>query len=390
MRILVVSTRNIYPLDAGFKKRIHHVSTALKGLGEIDLLLTDIWEGKEDSPFHRVISFPMEKGDRIKGILKTYPFGMPLQVGYFFSQKAIQWLKGHGKEYDLIWFNHVRAFPYWQIVKEQLGIPTVLDFHDSIALHYLQSRENTSGLWKHIYRSEYPRLVNLEKHISRHSPSLVVSPVDSLFIKHIGGKKPYVVPMGVNEIAFKEPIALRRKPIITFIGKLDYLPNTDAILWFVKNVHRKLRKKVSYTLVIIGGHAPPSIQKLPEEYEDIELTGYVENPYPIMAAASANIAPVFIGAGIQNKILEGLAVGTPVVTTPLGARPIVKPLRKYLHISTEPKEWIEILTYLLKHPIDIETAHGMKTETEKYYSWSSIYTQIRKVAKKAYEEAKHH
>ncbi len=390
MRTLVVSTRNIYPTDAGFKKRIHHVSMALKGLGEVDLLLADIWEEKEDSPFDRVYSFPMGKSDRIKGILKTYPFGMPLQVGYFFSQRVVEWLRDHGKDYDLIWFNHVRTFPYWNFVRKSIGIPTVVDFHDSIALHYLQSRENTSGLWKHIYRSEYPRLVNLERHISRYTPSVVVSPVDGLFIKHIGGKRPYIIPMGVNEKALKEPIVEERQPVVTFIGKLDYLPNTEAVMWFVENVHRHLRKNVSYKLVIIGGHAPPSIQKLPGEYEDIELTGYVENPYPIMAAASANIAPIFIGAGIQNKILEGLAVGTPVLTTPLGARPIVKPLRKYLHIATEPEEWIEILTDLLKHPIDTETAMKMKQTTKKYYSWSGIYTEIRKVARKAYEEAKHH
>ena len=382
MNILVVSGRNIYPIDAGFKKRIYHVSTALSEIGNVDLLVLDrVSSISENHPFNDIISFPISKQERALSIAKWTLQGLPIQVGYFWNSKAYNWLVENQKKYDLIWLNHIRLLPY----SHGIIRPIVFDLHDSIALHYLQSLKSVSSpIWKRIYQFEYPRLQHAEVYASKHFPTIVVSPVDSKFIEYSGGNKPYVIPMGINPLAFQTPFYTQRENIITFIGKLDYLPNKEGITWFIKNVHPKLPEKLKdYKLVVIGGHAPEELLRLAEQFDNVQLTGFVENPYEIMAKAKFNIAPIFIGAGIQNKLLEGFAVGTPTITTIMGKRPIHRKLKKHLLVANSPEEWVETIVNIWNNKdFILSTGKITKHLSQEIYSWSNIYKQIQKLALK--------
>ncbi len=372
MHILMLATRNIYPIDAGFKKRIYHSGLALSKKHRVDLLILDSWKGSSSYPFSDIFEFPMKGEDRIKGILSTYLLGHPLQSGYFFNPKALTFIKETQKHYDMIWIHHIRFSPYIPHIKK----PFVIDFHDSIALHYLQSMKYVqSSVWKFIYKTEYPRLKRLEVLLSKKAyKSITVSHIDSEFIYHNGGVYPTPIPMGINPKALEEPFHQSRENIITFIGKLSYLPNKEGLLWYIRNIHYRVFKKYQTKLVIIGS-GKEHIENEISNFSGIELAGFVDNPYNIMAKARLNIAPVFIGAGIQNKILEGLAVGTPTITTPLGARPIHPKLRKYLFIGENISEWLNIIDRI------IQADHWDKGQTTKklmkqYYSWEKIHHQM--------------
>ena len=108
------------------------------------------------------------------------------------------------------------------------------------------------------------------------------------------------------------------KNYIVFFGKMNYKPNLDAINWFIKIFQKLVKFYPDLQLVILGSHAE-SLKKKFFSMDNVIVTGFVENPYSIISNSVLSIAPMISGSGIQNKILETMAIGKTVVTTEIGA-----------------------------------------------------------------------
>ena len=114
---------------------------------------------------------------------------------------------------------------------------------------------------------------------------------------------------------FSIPPDLRRRKFLVFVGMLSYFPNSDGIGWFAETVFPGLRRKdPELELLIVGRNPGASVQKLNQQ-EGIEVVGEVPDVRPYLAAAHGVIAPLRIARGIQNKVLEALAMGKPVLAS---------------------------------------------------------------------------
>ena len=161
------------------------------------------------------------------------------------------------------------------------------------------------------------------------------------------------IPNGVNEELFEyNKFDERYKNYIVFFGKMNYQPNIDAVMWFVRNVLPKINKDLKFT--IVGAYPPKKILNLAKRYNNIKVTGYIEDPYLILKSSLCVVAPMQTGGGIQNKILESMALGTVNIVSSLAAKPIGAEHRKHYFVCDNPQKIAELIDNIYKNPQDFE------------------------------------
>ncbi|MCX5915031.1 MAG: glycosyltransferase family 4 protein [Deltaproteobacteria bacterium] len=316
---LIVSSRVPYPPNAGFKKRILKLSEFLREDGYRVTLFcltnsqTDLSRlGRECSTFDRIIAVPFSLPTAVLRTITSLLTGQPIQTQIYRTSKARKVLRAAllSLTPSVVIWNHVRMVEYARI-SPRIG-RWVLDYHDSLSLYYSTVRKYTRWPWQMIYRYEEKRLRIYESQaLTLFDKALVTSPLDKNEIEP-RGKKIVVLPMGVeSDLLNIEPC--EKENSISFIGKLDYHPNEDAILFFLANVFSQYPDP-TLKFHIVGSNATQRIRKAVAKEPRAVLQGYLVNPYPLLARSKLIVAPVRMGGGVQNKILEGMALGKCVIT----------------------------------------------------------------------------
>jgi glycosyltransferase involved in cell wall biosynthesis len=132
-----------------------------------------------------------------------------------------------------------------------------------------------------------------------------------------------VSPAGVDLERFSPQPMSEEPGTVVFVGALDWPPNADAIRWFRAKVwSRILQEEPTARWIVVGKSAPTDILHWPEEDRNIQVTGFVEDVRPYLHRASVVVVPLRSGGGMRLKILEAMAAGKVVVTTPVGAEGI--------------------------------------------------------------------
>ncbi|MEM4068039.1 MAG: hypothetical protein QXV17_14395, partial [Candidatus Micrarchaeaceae archaeon] len=171
---------------------------------------------------------------------------LPIQVNYYYFSDIKNYIDSIYKDYDLIFATLIRTSEYVMHCNK----PKILEITDSIALNYIKSKKNTkSRKWKIIYHLESKRLLEYEKLcIKRFDKTLFVNDEEKMFFKE--PQKTFWIPNGVNEELLNyEKLNSNYQNCVTFFGKMDYQPNIDASIWFVKNVLPKLDKNLNFAIV---------------------------------------------------------------------------------------------------------------------------------------------
>lgn len=133
------------------------------------------------------------------------------------------------------------------------------------------------------------------------------------------------------------------------MGKMDYQPNVDAAKWYIEKVHSRIGKDVPF--IIVGANPSKELFALKRKYPNITITGYCEDPYVYLNSAMALVAPMQTGGGIQNKVLEGMALGKINIISTLAARPIKGGEdKKHFLVADTAQEYEAILTDLSDNP----------------------------------------
>jgi glycosyltransferase involved in cell wall biosynthesis len=336
MKILYITFRFPYPETDGLKLKLLNIARQLSRKHTVDLVaLNDGPLVSTDDPehlFNNVKVFPFSK---LRGALNSLRFlfnDKPMQVNYFYFKKVKDYIDSVAKNYDLVLCEHVRTAEY----ARDLPIPKFLDFMDAQSLHYEEAIAKSSGLWHWIYKIELNRLKRYERQMMEtFNKTFVVSPYDSQYL----GGRPIVIQNGVRTELLKRKFEDQEEDWIVFLGKMDYNPNVDAVKYFVKEV-LPLIPNVKFCIVGIS----PSKEVLGLQSDRVIVTGFVDDPYQYMEKAKVVVAPIRFSGGIQNKVLEAMALGKPVVTTTNCARSI----SNELVVADDPKEMAQRINELLQ------------------------------------------
>lgn len=187
-----------------------------------------------------------------------------------------------------------------------------------------------------------------------------------------------VVPNGVDLDFFHRGVGAEERAPATllFFGAIDYYPNTDAVLFFTREIFPLLRSRVPRVrLSIVGRRPPPPIIALRSAYVDV--TGGVEDVRPHLERASVVIVPLRIGGGTRLKILEALAMGKAVVSTSVGAEGLDVVPERDLLVADDPEQFAAQIKRLLDDP-DLAARLGAagRRLVEAQYSWAASVSRL--------------
>ncbi len=241
------------------------------------------------------------------------------------------------------------AFAYCtSVLPVCLDVPArahVIDFVDADSSKWQAYAQDSPWPKSWLYRAEARAVRKLEQlAIQRCQAVFITSQTE---IEMLGAQNPHIhaVGHGVDTDYFAPDANLPQPkaddPSLVFTGQMDYRPNVDAVCWFVREVWPRLRRQATnLTFQIVGRNPAKQVQRL-EETPGVVVTGSVPDVRPYLSAASAAVVPLRIARGVQNKVLEAMAMAKPVVASPGALSGLdVQPGRDALRADS-PDEWIE-------------------------------------------------
>ena len=151
---------------------------------------------------------------------------------------------------------------------------------------------------------------------------LPITSRDGIILNNMGNTKPsFVVPVGVDAENLAS-FTLNNNNSIFYIGALDWIPNQEGLQWFINNIWGHISSTYPNLILHIAGRNAPEWLKNTIQQKNIKFHGEVENAYAFMENHDIMIVPLFSGSGMRVKIIEGMAMGKAIITTPLGAEGI--------------------------------------------------------------------
>lgn len=348
-KALFVSSRELFPLIGGEKIRTAQSLKFLSNLYQVDVICES--ERKEyDLGFlkkhiNKYYHFFVPK---YKHYLWTTRFLFnhdPLQVNYYYSKEIQKKVDQIINEYDIVFCNNIRTTKYFLRHSKPVRY---IDFVDSIAMNYERAKIESKGLKKIIYTIDASRCAKYEKYLYKlFNRCSVISEVDRDFIlKHENKNNIDVIFNAVDIPILKEDI--EEIPFsISFIGKMSYEPNITAVTNFTQNILPIIKKVYPKVLFYIVG-ANPTKEVCALQNDNVIVTGYVENINRYIQQSSIIVAPMLTGAGIQNKILQAMAMKRCVITSTIGAEGLsIK--NNEISIVDGNRETAEIIIELLEN-----------------------------------------
>jgi sugar transferase (PEP-CTERM/EpsH1 system associated) len=383
MRILFLLSRVPYPIEKGDKLRAYHHLQYLSKKHEI--ILVALNRGRADersvakikefcSQVH-VIQFGYIQ--IILNLVRAFFTGKPLQVGYFYNyrgQKKIDRLIAEYKPQH-IFCQLLRVSEYVRHAK----IPKTLDYQDVFSTG-MKRRAETSPWWlKPLFLLEYRRLLRYEHAVfNDFDNKTIISAPDRDLIPHPANRQIIVVPNGVDHGYFK-PVVREKTFDVVFTGNMGYPPNVNAAEYLVSEIIPIVRNKIPGVTVMLAGATPHQrVQALANER--IRVTGWVEDIRESYAASKIFIAPMRIGTGLQNKLLEAMSMGLPCITSVLANQALGAAENREILVGRSPEEFANHIIRLLT---DQEFALGIseagKTYVDKTYDWENSTMVIEKI-----------
>jgi len=322
MRIFILLSRIPYPLEKGDKLRAFHQIRELSKNNELILCALNpnrkLNKQKAFSavqPYCRSINFiDLPWYTSLWNMMLAFFSNIPFQSGYFYSHNANKKVKALVDEYkpDHLYCQLLRTAEY---VKD-INIPKTLDYQDVFSYGVFRRMNRSSFLMKFLLKMEYKRLIRYEtKVFSVFNNKTIISYPDRALIPHPEREKIEVVPNGVDHDYFT-PRDSKKTIDLVFTGNMAYPPNVDAAGFLINDIMPLVWKKMPDTSVMLAG-ASPDKRVLALKSDKVTVTGWMDDIRDAYASSRIFIAPMQIGTGLQNKLLEAMSMKTPSITTSL-------------------------------------------------------------------------
>ncbi len=383
-KVLILSSKPPYPLRDGAAIRTYQSIFLFSKIGyEIDVLYlsetndeTVVEEGLRGL-CNRVVHFKVTKRQSylkvLKGLLTNL---LPLQVNYFYSKRARRWICQNQNQYDIIYCNNIRTAHYARGLKPM----KIIDYVDAYSMNYQSARENTTGIWHWIYTIDYPRCNKYEQRILHgFDKCLIISDIDRQYILSHASRS-----AKISVLENFTPIDDKRIPYnpdaqnLVFIGAMNYEPTVSAVRYFSRYIMPTLVKRYPNIHFYIVGKTPtPEVEALADEHTTV--TGFVESTWDYLKKASLVVTPMQSGSGLQNKILQSLAVGACVVTTPKGFEGM-KSDEGQPFVAANSDEMIQIISHLLDNPKERYELGALSVEyVKRHYDVTVIQQKFKEI-----------
>lgn len=316
--------------------------------------------------------------------LKALPTATPLWAAYCHSPAMARVLRSLREEYpfDVAHVEHLRAAHF----AAELGdLPRVLDAVDCITALRRQILDlGAKGLSRLLSWEEWTKLRSYEPRIYRQFQRIAMTSAydasELISLAPTSLPPVEVIPNGVDLDYFQpQPNLVSEADCLVFSGKMSYIANEDAARFLLRDILPALRKRRPQTHLILAGSSPSAALRAEAATAGgVTVTGFVDDLRPHIQRASVAICPMRIGVGIQNKVLEAMALERPVVVSPLAARAMPGAVTAGgIRIAETADEFASLCAEWLSSPSQAkEAGRAGRHYVESHHRWETTAEQF--------------
>jgi len=362
MRIAYVAHRIPYPPNKGDKIRSYHHVRHLAARHEVSLFtfVDDVADQDGAARLREycreVVTVRLRKPVALARGALWLAGGRSLSEGFYHRRGMRHAIASAAarEPFNVAWaFSSVMA-QYVDAAKAQRH---VVDCVDVDSEKWRQFSRDSRGLLRAAYSLEATRLRRCEARIGRSVDQvLFVSCAEANLFQSFcpEARSVRVIPMGVDTAYFKPaPVpAVTKQPTVLFTGALDYRPNIDAVLFFVREVLPLVRREIPAARFLAVGHrpAPGLLREVDKHGGALRIAGSVPDIRPYFADAGVYVAPLRLGRGVQNKVLEAMAMRVPVVASPLAVAGLAAEDGTHALVAKTAEQFAAVVVSLLHDP----------------------------------------
>lgn len=376
-----------YPLDKGDKLRAFYQLQELSRKYDVTLAaISDETISKEQLQAVKkyckeMYVFKISFASKVLHLAAGFFNKRPFQTGYFYSWSAARKIKSliNQSKFDHIYCQLIRTTEY---VKNEHRIPKTLDYMDALSagIHRRIGQQPFYKRW--LFRSEARRLVDYERAIFDYfEHTTIISEQDRELIQHPDRKKIHIIPNGIHSGFFEAP-KVEAKHDFVFVGNMSYPPNIEAVQFIADHI---LPEFEGASLLVSGSSPGPQIRNLAQRVPQIHVTGWVDDIREAYCSGKIFLAPMLIGTGMQNKLLEAMALGIACVTTPLANNAIQATNNTEIMVGSAKEELIAAIRVLRENPkFSLQLSQAGSAFIRKNYSWEKSVSELLEIMEKAY------
>jgi hypothetical protein len=317
------------------------------------------------------------------------PTLVPSSFGYFHANALRRRIRAAAlrERYDLA-FVHCSSVARYV---EDLDIPKILDFGDMDSQKWREYALSKPFPLSWGYALEGWKLEREEARLARRfdlCTATTRAEWETLEAMQTGVPTDWF-PNGVDSDYFAPSTQPYDPERIVFVGRMDYYPNQEAMFTFCADVMPGLRaRRPAITLAIVGADPSPAVRKL-GELPGVVVTGSVPDVRPYLHQAALMVAPLNIARGTQNKILEGMAAGVPVVTSRVAAGGVDAAAPEHLLVADGPDGWMEAILRILEHPHErMRLAYAGRERMLSHHAWSHSMRRLDGIVERCMSAAR--
>lgn len=389
MRILCLTSRLPYPPYGGDRLRTFHIIEHLSREHELSLASFIA------SPYERDHLIPFRSLCRDVRVVLMRPFVSALQVLFnlwrsepmqalYYRCAEMHRLINHmvcDNRFDAVYVHLFRMAPY---VSEFSHLYRIVDMTDIISREVACSLPYRKGVSRLIYQLEQPRMNRYEKWVAEHFEEIwLISEAER---RSIASECPrgnfQIVTNGVDSESFRPTGRQYNAKTLVFVGNLHTFHNANAAICLARKILPLVRQKVpDCRLYIVGVNPGPSVLRL-EKDPAVIVTGFVPDLNELLNRSTVFVAPMRVARGIQNKVLEAMAAGRPVVTTShvnmgLGAQP-----GRHLFIADDAQTMANQIVMLLRdEELRKKIGHEAREFVLRTFSWDNVVQRMKNIEK---------
>lgn len=383
MNILFLCHRIPFPPDKGEKIRAYNILAHLAKKHTVHLaaFVDDPADMAHEAALREIVNgelllVPLRRSAQAFRMARAFVSGRPLTTSYFAGRRMRRWISGMFRTYyiDRTFLFSSAMVPFVPARFDPARV--VLDMVDVDSDKWAQYAAAARGPKAWLYRREARTLFDLERRAAaRFGATLFVSPYE---VKTFAGLAPetrprlFSVANGIDLTryspldSYSSPFPTGEMPIV-MVGTMDYRPNVEGALWFAENVLPKVRAALPAARFYAVGARPAAA--LRARRKGMVVTGRVEDTRPYVAHAAAVVAPLRLARGVQNKVLEGMAMQKPVVATVPASRGLDVTAGTDLFVEDDPHHFAEAVIAAATGPDRARIAAGGRRRVETDYDW---------------------
>ena len=269
----------------------------------------------------------------------------------------------------------------------------VFEHNVEFVLRRRKWQQEDQPLRRFVYGTEWKKTLRIEADVCHSFDHVITVSNDDrqALQREFGITHSSTIPTGVDTDFF-HPSAEKAQPgRLVFVGSMDWDPNEDAAVWFLRDIFPRIRKTIPDASFVIVGRSPSArLNAIAKGAPGVEITGRVPDVRPYLEKAEVVVVPLRIGGGTRIKIPEAMAMAKAVVSTPVGAEGLPFRDGRQIRIAEQPEQFAQAVVELVNNAsLRTAIADAARDEVVKHHGWEPVVARVQHILEHVMRQSKH-